>query len=132
MNSIKCDDKFNIIISDIFDNPKDMYAFIDFGKFVNNYNINQDIISSKFWGFLKSEYNIKNKNILIKSTISYIEGKEDKICKYVVKIDKPYKLLLMFDEYDDIHNMSIYFDHQSIDYVESDLLTNIKKCFSGY
>lgn len=107
-----------ILISDHYDNP-DNYALIEFGKIVNRCSLVKHIISSDFWTYLKNNYNIENKNIILNSIIY----SDSKFYKYIVKIEKPYKLILSFNEIqeqqiNEIRNLSIYYDYDAVSEID--------------
>lgn len=135
--------KSNFVISDqTFDRREDVYAFNEFGKIVSRYVITDQIYSSELWSYLKDTFNIKPENVTMFCDIhSDVKNRTEKIYRYIVSVDKPYKLLFQFydeekikdDEYQSeeeqknkISDFMIHFSFESIDFVEK-ILEDIRK-----
>ena len=121
----------NLIVFDqILDRREDFYAYSEFGKIVNRYNLSDRIYSDEFWIYLKKNFNIKTENIIMFCDIhTNSKTKVEKKYTYIIKIDKPNKLLLYFNDEEKIinseiedeqrnkiSNLSIYFDSDINDY----------------
>lgn len=130
------------ISNDSFDRQEDIYAFLDFGGFTNRYIISQQIISKKFWDFLKTEFNVKNENILFNCDITKdVKHREERSYRYVVTLQKPYKVMFVFydekkvvdpalyatkDEQEDkIYELMLYFKPDAYEFVEKEILPKI-------
>lgn len=136
--------KQSFIISDqTFDRREDFYAFVEFGKVVNRYVLTDLIFSSEFWNYLKSNFNIKEENITIFCDIhSDVKNRIEKMYRYIINIDKPYKLMFQFydeekvvdskmyetedEQKNKITELMIYFDSESKDLVEK-IVEDIRK-----
>ena len=67
----------NLTLSnDIFDRQEDVYSFVEFGTFVNRFSITEQIVSSKFWKYLKTKYKVDKHNIKVNCDIQ----KDIKVC----------------------------------------------------
>jgi len=132
----------NLTLSnDILDRQEDVYAFVEFGKFTSRFSISDQIISSKFWDFLNSEYKVKPQNILTQcEIIKDVKNREERNYKYVVTINKPYKIMLVFydekkvidnklytkeEQENKIFELIIYFDSDALGYVEKEFIPKI-------
>jgi hypothetical protein len=111
-----------IISEQVLNKKEDIYAFIEFGKIVNRYSLKDKILSSNLWLYLKNNFNIKPENITVFCEIHSIS---EKFYEYIVKIDKPYRLVLYFtdveknkEENNRISELFIYFDSDSFEFVE--------------
>jgi len=139
------DKTINLTLSnDIFERQEDVYAYVEFGKFTNRFSISQQIISDKFWNFLKTEYNVKPENMMVHCDIQKdIKGREERSYKYVVTLNKPYKVMFIFydekkvidselyetpeEQEDKIFEMLIYFQSDSTDFVNNDILPKLEE-----
>lgn len=127
-------EKQTIVLSDNYlDSKDDIYAFLEFGKIVNRCELKyNNILSSYFWEYIKEKYNIDNKNSIVYSWVFSNET----IYKYIIKIEKPYKIILIFNEKesedneiaknDTISNLTIYYNHDSSLSVEK-IINDLKK-----
>lgn len=102
--------KLNFLLSDqLLDRREDVYAFSEFGKIVNRVVLSDQIYSDKFWTYLKSNFNIKKENIISLCDIhSDVKNRTEKIFRYIIKIDKPYKLIFQFYDEEKINDDRIY------------------------
>ena len=141
-------DKLNkekpIFISDqVFDKREDIYAYTEFGKIVNRYYMSDQIISDVFWKFLSDKFSIKKENATIFCDIhSDVKNRLEKFYKYVVRVEKPFKLMFQFydeekvvdpkiyktedEQKNKISELLVYFDSDSLEYVES-LMNEIRE-----
>jgi len=128
--------KLNFLLSDqTLDRREDVYAYNDFGKIVNRYVMSDQLFSEDFWIYLKENFNIKPENITVFCDIhSDVKNRIEKIYRYIVKIDKPCKLMLQFydeekvkdpniypteeDQRNKISDLMIYFDYDSFEFVD--------------
>lgn len=128
--------KNTFIISDqTLDRREDFYAFTEFGKVVNRYSMSDQLFSVEFWLYLKENFNIKKENIIAFCDIhSDVKNRVEKIYKYIVNVDKPYKLMFQFydeekvqderiyqtedDQRNKITELMVYFDSDSSNFVE--------------
>ena len=126
----------SIIMSDqSLDRRDDVYAYLEFGKIVNRYQINDLLYSIDFWNYLRTNFNIKKENITVFGSVhSDVKHRVEKNFKYIIKVDKPYKLLFQFydeekvrdqkiyeteeDQKDKISDVLIYFDSDASDIVD--------------
>ena len=124
------------IISDqTLDRREDIYAFSEFGKIVNRYVINDQIFSIDFWKYLKDNYSIKIENTTVFCDIhSDVKNRTEKTFKYIIKVDKPYKLMFQFydeekvvdsriyetedDQKNKITDLIIHFDSDAVEHVD--------------
>ncbi len=141
------DKKINLTLSnDIFDKQEDVYSYVEFGEFTNRFSISQQLISDDFWKFLKTEYNVKPKNILVHCDIQKdIKNREERSYKYIVTLDKPYKIMFIFydeqkvidlelyetpeEQTNKIYEMLIYFQPDALDFVNDEILTKLKEIY---
>jgi len=124
---------------------------LEFGKPANTYQIRQELYSKSFWSFLKSKYDINEKNMIVHSEIEVDEKqKTHKSFKYLIKIfmnDVDYFFISFYDEirgYDDsdyhdfatkedkenkISSLMIYYDNNSISFKNMEKeVDNMIKC----
>lgn len=130
------------ISNDNFDRQEDIYAFLSFGGFTNRYIISQQIISKKFWEFLKTEFNVKSENILFNCDLTKdVKHREERSYRYVVTLQKPYKIMFVFydeekivdpalyatkDEQENkIYELMLYFQSDAYEFVEKEILPKI-------
>lgn len=136
--------KSSFVISDqTLDRREDIYAFSEFGKIVNRYVLSDQIYSSDFWEYLKSNFNIKQENITMFCDIhSDVKNRIEKMYKYIIKVDKPYKLLFQFydeekvkddklyetedEQKNKISDVMIYFDSDAFEYADK-VVEDIRK-----
>ena len=136
--------KVPFVISDqTLDRREDIYAFHDFGKIVNRYVISDQIFSNDFWCYLKDNYSIKPENIIVYCDLrSDVKNRMEKSYKYIVKIDKPFKMIFQFydeekvvddkiyeteiEQKNKISELMIHFDFDAIDHVEK-FVEDVKK-----
>lgn len=132
------------IISDqTLDRREDIYAYSEFGKVVNRYVINDQIYSSDFWDYIKKELFIKKENITVFCDIrSDVKNRTEKMYKYIIKIDKPFKIVIQFydeekvidekiyeseeEQRNKITELMIHFDSDAIEYVDN-IIEELKK-----
>ena len=117
------------------DRREDVYAVTEFGKVVNRLFLSDQIYSDDFWNYINKKFKIKPENITFFCDIhSDTKNRVEKIYKYIVKIEKPYKIIFQFyDEekaednklYDTeelqknkISDLFIYFDSDAMKYVD--------------
>lgn len=135
--------KVNLTLSnDIFDRREDVYAYEEFGKFTSRFFISEQIISSKFWDLLKNKYKVKSDDIMVHCDVQRdIKGREERNYMYVVKKNKPYKIMFIFydekkvidpdlyetpeEQEDKIYELFIYFQYDAIKFIEDELLPEI-------
>ena len=128
--------KTPFVISDqTLDRREDIYAFSEFGKIVNRYVLNDQIFSVDFWKYLKDNYVIKPENTIVYCDIhSDVKNRTEKNYKYIIKVDKPFKLIIQFydeekvvdsriyetevDQKNKISDLIIHFDSDAFDHVE--------------
>lgn len=128
--------KLNFVISDqTFERREDIYAFAEFGKIVNRYIMNDQIFSAEFWKYLNENFSIRKENITVFCDINFdVKNRVEKIYKYVVKIEKPYKLVIQFydeekakddkiyqtdeEQKNKITDLTIHFEPEAIEIVE--------------
>ena len=133
---IEKQNRLNFLLSDqTLDRREDVYAFNDFGKIVNRYVMSDQLFSEDFWKYLKDNFNIKTENITVFCDIhSDVKNRMEKIYRYIVKIDKPCKLMFQFydeekvkdtniyqteeDQRNKISDLMIYFDSDSFEFVD--------------
>ena len=130
--------------NDIFDRQEDVYSFVEFGKFVNRFSITEQIISSKFWDYLRKEYKITNRNVTVHCDIQRdIKGREERSYKYIITLERPFKLLLIFydeqkvidselyeteeEQENKIFELIIYHQSDALSFVNDILLKDIDK-----
>jgi len=124
------------VISDqTLDRREDIYAFSEFGKTVNRYVINDQIFSIDFWKYLKDNYSVKPENTIVYCDIhSDVKNRLEKTYKYIITVDKPYKLIFQFydeekvvdsriyeteeDQKNKISELIIHFDSDAFDHAE--------------
>lgn len=129
-------EKLNFLLSDQgLDRREDVYAYNEFGKIVNRYVLSDQIFSKDFWDYLKSNFNVKDENTTILCDIhSDVKNRMEKIYRYIINVDKPYKIMFQFydeekvkderiyqtedEQKDKISELMIYFDHNSIKVVD--------------
>jgi len=140
----KQNNKPTLVISDqTLDRREDIYAFNEFGKIVNRYVLTDQIFSSDFWSYMKENFKIKTENMTVFCDIhSDVKNRMEKVYKYILKVDKPYKLMFQFydeekvkdsdiyqtesDQKDKVTELMIYFDSDAIEFVEK-LIEDLKK-----
>ena len=126
----------SIMISDAsLDRREDIYAYTEFGKIVSRYVITDQMYSDNFWSFMKGEFSIKKENITMFCDIhSDVKNRIEKIYKYIVRVDKPFKLIFQFydeekvidekiyetedEQKNKISDLIIHFDYDAFEYVE--------------
>ena len=132
--------KINLVLSDQgLDRKEDVYALNEFGKFVNRYVFSDQLISVDFWKYLKANFSIKDENITTYCDIvSDVKNNVEMVYKQIVKIEKPYHMLLVFyDEEKNSDNDSdesknkiteliIYFDNDTKGYIKT-IIDGIRK-----
>jgi len=144
MNEKLIINKPSFIISDqTLDRREDIYAFSEFGKIVNRYVLSDQVYSIEFWSYLREKFNIKNENITVFCDIrSDVKNRIEKQYKYIIKIDKPNKLVIQFydeekvidnkiyeteeDQKNKISDLMIYFDSDSVECIE-EIVEDIRK-----
>lgn len=143
MNEIMIN-KQPILISDqSLDRREDIYAIIEYGKIVSRYTLSDQIYSIDFWDYLKEKFDIKDKNITMFCDIhSDTKNRTEKIFKYVVKVEKPFKVMFNFydeekvidnkiyeteeDQRNKISDLTIYYDYDVVKNVDQ-LITDLRK-----
>jgi len=136
--------KTPFVISDqTLDRREDIYAFSEFGKIVNRYVLNDQIFSVDFWKYLKDNYVIKPENTIVYCDLrSDVKNRMEKSYKYIVKVDKPFKMIFQFydeekvvddkiyeteiEQKNKISELMIHFDFDAIDHVEK-FVEDVKK-----
>lgn len=136
--------KPDFVISDqTFDRREDIYAYQEFGKIVNRYILTDQIYSEDFWKYLKENFIVKKEKILVFCDIhSDVKNRMEKQYKYIVNVDKPYKLQFQFydeqkvkdekiyeteeDQKNKITELAIYFDSDVFEEVDK-IVENIRK-----
>lgn len=139
------DKTINLTLSnDIFDRQEDVYAYVEFGKFTNRFSISQQIISDDFWNFLKTEYKVKPENVMVRCDIQKdIKDREERIYKYIITLDKPYKVMFIFDDEkkvidselyetpeeqtNKIYEILLYFQPDATDFINDDILPKLEE-----
>lgn len=124
-----------LVLEQNLDRKEDMYALNYFNKIVNRYNLNEEVFSEQFWNYLKEKFNIKPENMTVFCDFhSDVKNRQAKLYKYIIRIDRPYKLMFQFydeerfkddDTYEDenmkknkISDLMIYFDSDSFKFVD--------------
>jgi len=124
------------------DRKDDVHAYIEFGKIVNRYQLTDLIYSTEFWNYLQTNFSITKESMTVFCDIhSDVKHRTEKNFKYIVKIEKPYKLLLLFFDEDKVidnkfyeteeeqknkvSDILIYFDSDAFDFVDK-MLDDIK------
>jgi chromosomal replication initiation ATPase DnaA len=136
--------KPTLLLSDqTLDRREDIYAFNEFGKIVNRYVLSDQIYSTDFWNYMKENFKLKAENMTVFCDIhSDVKNRMEKVYKYILKVDKPYKLMFQFydeekvedpdlyqteeDQKNKITELMIYFDTDALEYVEN-LIQDIRK-----
>ena len=136
--------KPTFVISDqTLDRREDIYAFNEFGKIVNRTVLSDQFYSSDFWSYLKENFKITPENTTIFCDIlSDVKNRVEKSYKYIIRIEKPYKIILQFydeekvndnriyqteeEQRNKISDLIIYFDSDALDFVEN-MVENIRK-----
>ena len=100
----------SFVISDqTLDRRDDIYAFVEFGKVVSRYILSDQLYSKEFWVYLRENFKIKKENITVFCDIhSDVKNRIEKIYKYVIKIDKPYKLVIQFYDEEKVEDNKLY------------------------
>lgn len=104
---------FNIS-NDTFDRMEDIYPFLEFGGFVNRYIISQQIISKRFWDFLKDEFNVKQEDVTFHCDITKdVKHREERSYRYIVKINAPgggrtHRMMFVFYDEQKVIDPSLY------------------------
>jgi len=116
--------KPSFVISDqTLDRREDIYAFTEFGKVVNRYVLSDQIYSIDFWNYLKTNFSIKSENTTMLCDIhTDVKNRTEKMYKYIIKIDKPYKLLIQFYDEEKVIDDKIYEDEEEQKNKISDLM----------
>lgn len=130
-------DKQSFIMSDqTLDRKEDFFALSEFGKIVNRYNLSDQIYSLDFWKYLSDNFKIKKENITVFCDIhSDVKNRVEKLYKYIVKVDLPFKIIFQFfdeekvidpkiyeseeEQKNKISDLMIHFDSDAIDYVDN-------------
>ena len=138
--------KYNFLMTDqTLDRREDIFALNEFGKIVNRYVLSDQIYSENFWSYLNENFKIKKENITMFCDIhSDVKNRIEKMYKYIVKVDKPYKLMFQFydedkvkdpnnyqsdeDEKNKISELMIYFDYDATEAVDK-FVEDIQKMF---
>jgi len=124
------------LISDqLIDRKEDMYAYVEFGKIVNRYVISDRLYSDDFWKFIKDKFNVKKENTTVFCDIhTDVKNRIEKVYNYIIKIEKPYKMILQFydeekvvdqkiyeteeDQKNKISDFKVYFDSDALEYAD--------------
>jgi len=132
----KQSDKLSILLSDhSLDRREDIYPMFDYGKTVNKYTFGNEVYSIEFWKYLKENFNVKKENITTFCDISTdVKNRVEKVYKYIIKIEEPYKIFLQFydeekvvddkiyeteeDQKNKITNLMIHYDYDVADSVD--------------
>ena len=140
----KLQSKTTFTISDqTLDRREDIYAFTEYGKIVNRYVLSDQIYSTDFWNYLNSNFSIKKENITVFCDIhSDVKNRVEKMYKYIIKIDKPFKMIFQFydeekvidervyetdeEQRNKISDLMIYFDSDVFDEVDK-IVEEIRK-----
>jgi ATP-dependent 26S proteasome regulatory subunit len=127
----------------LLDSREDIHALIEFGKITNKYSITDPIYSDEFWVLLKENFSIKKENITVSCNINTdSKNRVEKTYNYVVRVDKPYKIIFTFydeekvidkkiyeteeEQRNKIANLMIYFDSDALYFVD-ELSEKIRK-----
>ena len=125
------------------DRREDIYAFNEFGKIVNRYVLTDSIYSTELWQYLKDNFSLKTENITVFCDIhSDVKNRVEKMYKYIINIDKPYKLLIQFydeekiidsklyeteeEQKNKISDLIIHFDSDALEFVDN-MIEEIRK-----
>lgn len=145
MNDPKSTQKLNFLLSDQgLDRREDIYALNEFGKVVNRYYFSDQLLSEDFWNYLSQNFNVKKNNVITFCDIhSDVKNRIEKTYKYVVKIDKPNKILFVFydeekvkdatlyqtedEQKNKVSELLIYFENDALDFVENTILSELQK-----
>ena len=138
------DKTINLTLSnDIFDRQEDVYAYVEFGKFTNRFSISQQIFSDDFWSYLKTEYKVKPENVIVHCDIQKdIKDREERSYKYIVTLDKPFKIMFIFydeekiidseiyetpdEQSNKIYEMMIYFNYDALEFVNDTIIPKLE------
>ncbi len=103
-------DKQSFVISDqTLDRKEDFFALSEFGKIVNRYNLSDQIYSLDFWEYLSDNFKIKKENITVFCDIhSDVKNRVEKIYKYIVKVELPFKIIFQFFDEEKVVDPKIY------------------------
>jgi len=105
------------------DRREDVYALTEFGKIVNRLFISDQIYSDDFWKYIKNKFKLKSENITFFCDIhSDTKNRVEKNYKYIIKVEKPYKLIIQFYDEEKIVDPQIYENEDSQKNKISDLL----------
>lgn len=99
-----------ILISDqSLERREDIYAIIEYGKIVSRCSLSDQIYSTDFWEYLKDKFNIKEENITMFCDIhSDTKNRTEKIFKYIIKTEKPFKVMFVFYDEEKVIDSKIY------------------------
>lgn len=141
--SEKIDNQKFVISDQTLDRKEDFFALSEFGKIVNRYNLSDQIYSIDFWQYLSDNFKIKKENITVFCDIhSDVKNRVEKLYKYIVKVDLPFKIMFQFfdeekvvdpkiyeteeEQKNKISDLMIYFDSDAIEYVDN-MVSEIRK-----
>jgi len=116
------------VISDqTLDRREDIYAFTEFGKVVSRYVLNEQMYSIDFWNYLKESFNIKKENITVFCDInSDVKNRIEKMYKYIVKVEKPYKMVIQFYDEEKVIDSKMYETEEEQKNKVSDLIIHFE------
>ena len=105
------------------DRREDVYAIAEFGKIVNRLFLSDQIYSDDFWKYINDKFKIKSENITFFCDVhSDTKNRVEKIFKYIIKIEKPYKIMFQFYDEEKVIDDKIYETIESQKNKVSDLL----------
>jgi len=102
--------KPSFILSDqLLDRREDVYAYSEFGKIVSRYILTDQIYSDDFWKYLNKNFNIKKENTTVFCDVhSDVKNRTEKFYKYIINIDKPFKIIFQFFDEEKVIDEKIY------------------------
>lgn len=116
-----------------------------YNRIPNLYTVVHNIYSEKFWSFMKTNFNIKDENIIVSTDLNVdIKNREQKMHQYLIFIEEQNIFLSFYDEeknFDDddylelvdeneklnkISMVKVYYDHTKIKYVTDEFIPQLK------
>jgi len=112
-----------LLTDQALDRREDVYSLTEFGKIVNRLFLSDQIYSDDFWKYINNKFKLKPENITFFCDVhSDTKNRVEKSYKYIIKVDKPFKLIIQFYDEEKINDIQLYDTEESQKNKISDLL----------
>jgi len=97
-----------LLTDQALDRREDVYSLTEFGKIVNRLFLSDQIYSDDFWKYINNKFKLKPENITFFCDVhSDTKNRVEKSYKYIIKVDKPFKLIIQFYDEEKINDIQL-------------------------